>query len=63
MNFNSDPSKQAQEVLLSRELHKVSDPKLFFNNADVSQANSEKHLGVVLDPKLTFHDHPDIVSS
>ena len=37
MNFNPDPSKQAQEVLLSRKLQKVSHPKLFFNNSDVSQ--------------------------
>ena len=37
MNFNPDPSKQAQEVLLSRKLQKVSHPKSFFNNSDVSQ--------------------------
>ena len=29
MNFNSDPNKQAQEVLFRRELHKVSHLKLF----------------------------------
>ena len=32
MNFNPDPSKQAQKVLFSRKLQKVSHPKLFFNN-------------------------------
>ena len=36
-------------------------PKLFFNNAEVSQVNSRKHLGLVLDSKLTFYDHLDIV--
>ena len=61
MNFKPDPSKQAQEVLFSRKLQKVSHPKLFFNNSDVSQTNSQKHLGVVLDSKLTFHDYLDIV--
>ena len=34
---------------------------MFFNNEDVSQTNSQKHIGVVLDSKLTFHDHLDIV--
>ena len=35
--------------------------KLFFNNTDISQKNSQKLLGVLLDSKLTFHDHRDIV--
>ena len=61
MNFNPDISKQAKEVLFSRKLQKVTYPKLFFNKLDVSQTNSEKHLGVVLDSKLTFHGHLDIV--
>ena len=39
----------------------MSHPNLFFKNSDVSQTNSQKHFGVVLDPKLTFHDHLDIV--
>ena len=61
INFNRDLSKQAQEVLFNRKLQKVSHTKLFFNNSDVSQKNSQKHLGVLLDSKLTFHDHLDIV--
>ena len=39
----------------------MSHPKLFFNNSDVSQTNPQKHLEVVLDSKLTFHNHLDIV--
>ena len=61
MSLNADPSKQAQEVSFSRKLHKVSHRKLFFNNTDISQKNSRKLLGVLLDSKLTFHDHRDIV--
>ena len=60
-NFNPDPNKQTQEVLFSGKLQRVSHPNLFFNNSDVSQTNSQKHLGVLLDCKLTFHDHLDIV--
>ena len=38
----------------------MSDPNLFLNNSDVLQTNSQKHLGKVLDSKLTFHNHFDI---
>ena len=31
------------------------------NNEDVSQTNSQKHLGVILDFKSAFHDHLDTI--
>ena len=61
MKFKPDSSKQAQDVLFSRKLQKVSHPELIFNNSDVSRTNSQKYLGLVLDSKLIFHDHLDIV--
>ena len=61
MSFNPDPQKQAQEVLFCKKSQKVSHVKFFFNNSDILQTNSQKHLGVVLDATLTFHDHLDIV--
>ena len=42
-----------------RKLYEVSHPKLFFNNADVSQTNFQKYLGVVVDSKLIFYSHLD----
>ena len=30
---------------------------MLFNNSNVSQVNSQKHLGVILDVKLTFEEH------
>ena len=30
---------------------------MLFNNNNVSQVNSQKHLGVILDVKLTFKEH------
>ena len=57
MIFNPDASKQAQEVIFSRKLKKNSHPPLVFSNAIVSQTNSQKHLGVTLDLKLTFEEH------
>ena len=32
MSFNPDPSKQAQEVIFSHKLQKISHPSVYFNN-------------------------------
>ena len=42
MNFHLDVNKQAEEV---------------FNNNNMSQGNSQKHLGITLAFKLTFEEH------
>ena len=55
--FKSNPSKQAQEVIFSRKLKNTSHPLLVFNNANVSSCKSQKHLGILLDSKLTFEEH------
>ena len=49
MSFNPGPSKQAQEVIFSQKLKKATHPPLVFNNANVSQRKSQKHLGIILD--------------
>ena len=51
MSFNPDPSKQAQEVIFSRKSKRSTHPPLVFNNNNVSQTYSQKHLGVILDFK------------
>ena len=57
MTFNPDRSKQAQEVIFSRKLKKATLPPLLFSNNNVLQVSSQKHLGVILDIKLTFEEH------
>ena len=57
MSFNSDLSKQAQEVIFSRKLKKICNPSLCFNNNNVSQASLQKHLELTLDNRLTFDEH------
>ena len=57
MSFNPDPSKQAQEVILSRKAKKEYLPPLAFNNNNASETNSQKHVSVVLDNLLSFEDH------
>ena len=57
MSFNPDPSNQAQEVMFSRKITKVSRPGIFFNIVPVSHFHSQKHLGLILDSKLASDIH------
>ena len=57
MSFNPDPNKQATEVLFSRKLNRVNHPPLYFNSALVSSSSNKKHLGLILDKKLSFRVH------
>ena len=56
MSFNPDPSKQAQEIIFSLKSKRATHPLLVFNNNNFSQTYSQKHLGVILDFKLTFEE-------
>jgi len=57
MEFNPDPNKQAKEVLFSQKVKKIKHPPLIFNGVPVAEAEDQKHLGLTLDPKLTFCKH------
>ena len=57
MSFNPDHNKQAVEMLFSQKVHEIYHPPLFFNNSIVCKVDSHKHLGLSLDPKLTFINH------
>ena len=57
MSFNPEPSKQAVEILFSQKKIKPTHPPLFFNGLIVNKVNHHKHLGLILDSKLTFSNH------
>ena len=57
MSFNPDPSKQAQEVIFNRKLNKDYHPPVAFNNNNVPETDSQKHLGIILDNRLSFANH------
>ena len=57
MIFNSDLSKQAQEVIFSRKIKKLLHPTLLFNNIPLNNSLFQKHLGLTLDIKLNFSEH------
>ena len=44
MSVNPDHSKQAQEVIFSCKIKKISHPSIYFDNNSMNQASSQKHL-------------------
>ena len=54
MNFNPDPRKQAQELLFSWKTTSKTYPVLNINDNPFHQVQLRKHLGLFLDPKLSF---------
>ena len=57
MSFNPDLQKQAVEILFSRKRNKIDHPGILFNNTPVKKVEEHKHLGLVLDSKLSFSAH------
>ena len=57
MNINPDPTKQAQELIFSREVQTINHPPLFFNQNVVQQTSLQKDLGMYLKSKLNFSEH------
>ena len=57
MQFNPDPSKQANEVYFSRKSNTDDYFPVKLNDSPVQLFESQKHLGVILDKHLNFHKH------
>ena len=57
ISFNPEASKPTQEVIFSRKLKKFPHPSITFINNPLSFFPAQKHLGLVLDSKLTFNEH------
>ena len=57
MEFNPDPTKQATEVIFSCKKSSLNHPQLIFNGIAVAKVNEQKHLGLILDSRLSFGKH------
>ena len=57
MNFNPDPTKQAQYLLFSRKVQMINHSTLFFNQNVVPQTSLQKHVGMFLNSKSNFSEH------
>ena len=61
MNFNPDPTKQAPEIIFSRKVQNTNHSCLIFSYNTASLTESHKHLGIVLDSRLDFKEHLEII--
>ena len=57
MSFNPSPTKQAQDVNVSRKIKKPRHTPLNFNSTNVKQSVIRKHLGLILDNQVSFEEH------
>ena len=57
MSFNSNPLKQAQEVIFSRKRNKAHHPDIIFNENPLKISSYQNHLGMFLDSKFDFDEH------
>ena len=57
MLFNPDISKQAVEIIFSNKTKTSTHDPLVFNNIPVKLVEETKHIGLILDNKLSFFSH------
>ena len=57
MSFNPDPRRQAVELIFSRKSVKTDHPVILFNDLPAMKVDEHKHLGIILDSKLSFSAH------
>ena len=57
ISYNNDPTKQTTEVIFSCKKSSPNHPQLIFNGIAVAKVNDQKHLGLILDSRLSFEKH------
>ena len=57
MPFNPDPAKPPIEIVFSTKTNPFQHPPLTFNGIVVKAEEEHKHLGLILDKKLSFNSH------
>ena len=57
MKFDTDSTKQAKEMIFSRKKSVSIYPAVYFNNDPVNSTAADKHLGMILDSKLSYENH------
>ena len=57
MEFNPYPSKQATELIFYCKKSTPNHPQIILNGTAVVKVNKQKHLGLILDPDLSFEKH------
>ena len=55
--FNPNPTKHATEILFSCKKSSPNHPQLIFHGTAVVNVSEHKHLGLILEPGLSFEKH------
>ena len=55
--LNQTLLNKLNKLFLVVKTKKLPHPPLVFNNVNVTQSIYQKHLGIILDSKLTFESH------
>ena len=63
MTFKPYPSKQAQEVIFSRNIKKPNHLVLIFNDIPINQTPCQKHLGISLDDQFNFGKYLNYITN
>ena len=63
MTFKPYPSKQAQEVIFSRNIKKPNHLVLIFNDIPINQTPCQKHLSISLDDQLNFGKYLNYITN
>ena len=63
MTFKPYPSKQAQEVIFSRNIKKPNHLVLIFNDIPINQTPCQKHLRISLDDQLNFGKYLNYITN
>ena len=54
MKFNPDPRRQAEEILFIKKKAVSIHPDVYFNNFPLNSTVTHKHLGTIVDSKLSY---------
>ena len=57
MKLNLNHTKQAQEIIFTRKKTVSIHPVVYFINAPVNSMITHKHLGMILDSKLSYENN------
>ena len=63
LNLTQTLLNKLKKSFLVVKQKKLPYPPLVFNNTNVTQAIYQKHLGIILDSKLTFENHINMVTT
>ena len=63
MSFNPDPNKQVHKVIFTRKSKNMCHPPLIFNKLKVFQSTTQKHLGLILDNRLSFEEYLTVMGA